>query len=112
MLEISERGHERRQEGGIGRAIGNIMESWKCLQEDMETLFDEMENMGERGGFLRRRPFIYGLSGRRRLLSRSRRYGRKNGRKTGCERHRTLLPVSLNEERADKTALSQKNRIQ
>lgn len=23
MLEISERGHERRQEGGIGRAIGN-----------------------------------------------------------------------------------------
>ena len=50
MLEISERGHERRQEGGIGRAIGNIMESWKCLQEDMETLFDEMENMGERGG--------------------------------------------------------------
>ena len=40
MLEISERGHERRQEGGIGRAIGNIM----------ETLFDEMENMGERGG--------------------------------------------------------------
>ena len=41
MLEISERGHERRQEGGIGRAIGNIMESWKCLQEDMETLFDE-----------------------------------------------------------------------
>ena len=50
MLEISERGHERRNSGGIGRAIGNIMESWKCLQEDMETLFDEMESMGERAG--------------------------------------------------------------
>ena len=46
MIEIM--GGERK--GGLGKAFKDFKESLECLKEDFETLWDEMESMGERSG--------------------------------------------------------------
>lgn len=45
MLEIMS---ERK--GGLGKAFKDFKESLECLKEDFETLWEEMESMGERDG--------------------------------------------------------------
>lgn len=44
MIEIA----EKHRGGGFGRAIKDFKESLECLKEDFETLWDEIEEMGER----------------------------------------------------------------
>lgn len=46
MIEIA----EKHRGGGFGRAIKDFKESLECLKEDFETLWDEIEEMGERDG--------------------------------------------------------------
>lgn len=46
MLEI----FEGERKGGMGKAFKDFKESLECLKEDFETLWDEMESMGERSG--------------------------------------------------------------
>lgn len=46
MIEI----FEGERKGGLGKAFKEFKESLECLKEDFETLWDEMESMGERGG--------------------------------------------------------------
>lgn len=50
MIEIA----EKHRGGGFGRAIKDFKESLECLKEDFETLWDEIEEMGERRGRRRR----------------------------------------------------------
>lgn len=38
------------KQGGMGKAFKDFKESLECLKEDFETLWDEMESMGERNG--------------------------------------------------------------
>lgn len=45
MLEIFS-----EKQGGMGKAFKDFKESLECLKEDFETLWDEMESMGERSG--------------------------------------------------------------
>lgn len=46
MIEIM----EGERKGGLGKAFKDFKESLECLKEDFETLWDEMESMGERSG--------------------------------------------------------------
>lgn len=46
MIEI----FEGERKGGLGKAFKEFKESLECLKEDFETLWDEMESMGERNG--------------------------------------------------------------